>query len=250
MSDLDLGTGQDAAGKATAVRRHSAVGVTQATVSCLQQMIKDGRLKPGDRLPSERDLAQDLSVSRTALREALSILATIGQITAAPGGRGFLIAGATDGTDTASWRFAARYSLAEVYQFRHIAESHAAQLAAIRRTDADLEEMRQSIDLLRNAAHAGELDAYARADFDFHHIILRISGNRLLIDIHRTFAGVVLESQRLPTRRPGPLLHAVNEHERILQAIAMNDPDGAGYYMRTHIGMAGSRAGLPPAELP
>ncbi len=43
---------------------------------------------------------------------------------------------------------------------------------------------------------------------------------------------------------------AVQEHDRILEAIAMGDPDGANYYMRKHINMAGSRAGLPPSELP
>jgi GntR family transcriptional repressor for pyruvate dehydrogenase complex len=89
----------------------------------------------------------------------------------------------------------------------------------------------------------------ARRDAAIYHLIPRISGNGLLIDIHRTFAGILRESQSLPTRWPAPLFPAINEHERILQSIAMNDPDGAGYYMRTHISMAGNRAGLLPTEL-
>lgn len=79
---------------------------------------------------------------------------------------------------------------------------------------------------------------------------MRISRNKLLVDMHHTFASVLLESQRMPTERRGSLWFAVKEHERILEAIAMDDPEGASYYMRKHISMAGSRAGLPPAELP
>ena len=67
--------------------------------------------------------------------------------------------------------------------------------------------------------------------------------------MHQTFASVLFESQRLPASA-GNLWNAVHEHERILEAIEMNDPDGASYYMRKHISMAGSRAGLAPHELP
>jgi GntR family transcriptional repressor for pyruvate dehydrogenase complex len=239
----------NAASAAPEGRRDFVVGVTKATVANLQEMISDGRLKPGEPLPPQRDLARDLNVSRATLREALSILATIGQIAASPGGRGFIV-NPEDALATPSWRFAARYSLGEVYQFRHIAESYAAQLAAIRHTAQEIAEMRESTEAFRQAARANELTAYAKADFDFHQIILRISRNRLLVDMHQTFASVLLESQRLPTERRGNLMIAVHEHEQILEAIAMNDPDGANYYMRKHISMAGSRAGLPATELP
>jgi hypothetical protein len=74
-------------------RHHYAVGVTRATVANLQEMIRDGRMKPGEALSPQRDLARDLKVSRATLREALSILATIGQIMAKPGARGFIVNG-------------------------------------------------------------------------------------------------------------------------------------------------------------
>lgn len=230
-------------------RRNHAVGVARATVANLQEMIRDGRMKAGEALPSQRDLARDLKVSRATLREALSILATIGQITVGSNGRS-IIANSEGSSQTPSWRFAARYSLSEVYQFRYIVESYAAQLAAVTHTKQDLEELKESIELFRTATRARDLAAYAQADFDFHQIIMRISRNKLLVDMHHTFASVLLESQRMPTERRGSLWFAVKEHERILEAIAMDDPEGASYYMRKHISMAGSRAGLPPAELP
>jgi GntR family transcriptional repressor for pyruvate dehydrogenase complex len=231
-------------------RRDYAVGVTRMTVNHLQEMIRNGRIKPGEALPPQRNLARDLNISRATLREALSILATIGQIVANPSGRGFVVSSEDDTLATPSWRFAARYSLREVYQFRYIVESNAAQLAAIDHTKQEVEELKDSIEAFRKAARALDLAAYAQADFDFHRIILRISGNKLLIDMHQTFASVLFESQCLPTERPGSLWNAVTEHERVVEAIAMNDPEGASYYMRKHISMAGSRAGLLPSELP
>jgi GntR family transcriptional repressor for pyruvate dehydrogenase complex len=231
-------------------RRDYAVGVTRMTVGHLQEMIRDGRIKPGEALPPQRDLARDLNISRATLREALSILATIGQIAAKPSGRGFVVSSEGDTLATPSWRFAARYSLREVYQFRYIVESNAAQLAAIGHTKQEVEELKDSIGAFRKAAQALDLAAYAQADFEFHRIILRISGNKLLMDMHRTFASVLFESQYVPTERPGSLWNAVTEHERVVEAIAMNDPEGASYYMRKHISMAGSRAGLLPSELP
>lgn len=223
--------------------------VAQATVAALQTMIRDGRLQPGDTLPPQRDLARDLNVSRATLREALSILATIGEIVARPGGRGYVCDPSTMPA-TPSWRFAARYSLREVYQFRYIVESYAAELAAVGHNEEEILELKESTRAFRSAALANDIAAYAKADFDFHHAIMRISRNKLLVDMHHTFSSVLLESQRLPTVRRGNLLIAVQEHERLLEAIAMSDADGASYYMRKHISMAGSRAGLPPSELP
>jgi len=231
-------------------RRDRGGGVTQATVAALQAMIREGHLRPGDALPPQRDLARDLKVSRASLREAMSILATIGEIVARESGRGFVCADPAGAPATPSWRFAARYSLREVYQFRYIVESYAAELAALEHKEQEILDLRDSARAFREAARANDLVAYAQADFEFHNLIMRISRNKLLVDMHQTFASVLLESQRLPTERRGNLLIAVQEHDRILEAIAMGDPDGANYYMRKHINMAGSRAGLPPSELP
>lgn len=80
---------------------------------------------------------------------------------------------------------------------------------------------------------------------------MKISGNRLLIDVHQSVANVLIETQRLPTTAgSGNLWPAVQEHEQVLEAIEMRDPDEASYYMRKHISMAGSRAGLHAIDIP
>ncbi len=218
-----------------------------ATVRTLASMIADGRWPAGTALPPQRELAKLLDISRATLREAISVLLTIGKIKARDNGRGFTIA---DLTQSQTWSSAAPYSLREVYQLRHVVESYAAQLAAMSRTDADLARLRQALDAFRRAAISSDLSAYAEADFEFHRQILALCGNRLLVDMHRTFADVMQESQRMPVLRPGDLWPAVKEHELILEAIERGDPDGANYYMRKHISMGGSRSGLAPSELP
>lgn len=224
--------------------------VAQATIAALRSMIRDGKMRAGDALPPQRDLARALNVSRATLREALSILATLGEIVAKDNGRGFLCADPAEMPAAPAWRFGARYPLAEVYQFRYVVESYAAELAAISHTGDEIETLRGTIASFRRAALAEDLMAYAQADFDFHHLVMSISRNRLLVDMHQTFASVLLESQRLIAGRRGNLLLAVQEHDHILQAIAMRDPDGARYYMRKHLSMAASRAGLPFSEVP
>ncbi len=118
---------------ATKRKREPAPTTAQMAVTALQKMIEEEQLAPSAPLPPQRELAKELDVSRATLREALSILATIGLVSIEPG-RGTFVRAKNDAgelTPAPSWRFAARYSPAEVYQFRYIAESHAAQLAAM-----------------------------------------------------------------------------------------------------------------------
>lgn len=220
-----------------------------ATVRALASMIAEGHWSQGSALPPQRELARLLDISRATLREAISVLLTTGKIKAQDNGRGFVIA---DGSDerNGAWPQAAPYSLREVYQLRHVVESYAAQLAAMSRTEHDLAALSNTLAAFRRAAQDADLSGYVEADTEFHRQILAISGNRLLVDMHRTFAGVMQESQRMPVLHPGDLWPAVKEHELILEAIERGDPDGALYYMRKHISMGGSRSGLSPTELP
>ena len=232
-------------------KRDPRVSVAKAAVGRLQEMIRDGHLPIGSALPPQRELAQSLNVSRASLREACSILATIGVISIEPG-RGTFVRDRLDGQPTPTgvpWRFAERYSPAEVYQFRYVAECHAAQLAAMNHTDEEMEELTRNLELFRRATRELDIATYAQSDFDFHKLIMRFSRNRLLADMHQNFASVLLESQRLPLTRRDRLWEAVMEHERIVEALAMHDPDGAGYYMRRHLSQACNRAGITITEL-
>ncbi len=233
-------------------RRELSSNVTQAAVASLRAMIRDGVFKSGTALPPQRDLAQQLGVSRASLREAVSILGTLGLLSIEQGRGTFLVSNAeraVTGQPTGSWRFAARYSPEEVYQFRLIAESQAVQLAAMNHTDQEVAELAQNLERFRQATRLSDLGAYAQADFDFHRLIIRFSRNRLLADMHGSFAGVLLEAQRLPLIRRDTLWEAVLEHERIVESLKRSDPEGARYYMRQHLSRACSRAGIRIVEV-
>jgi GntR family transcriptional regulator, transcriptional repressor for pyruvate dehydrogenase complex len=232
--------------------RDRSANVTQAVVATLQGMIRDGAFKGDSALPPQRDLAQQLGVSRASLREAVSILGALGQLSIEQG-RGTFVVSAVDGSragqPVGTWRFATRYSPEEVYQFRLIAESHAVQLAAMNHSDDELAELNRSLERFRLAARHADLGAYAKADFDFHRLIIRFSRNRLLADMHGSFAGVLLEAQRLPLIRRDALWEPVVEHERIVESLKRNDPEGARYYMRQHLSRACTRAGIRIIEV-
>jgi len=233
-------------------RRDGSANVTQAVVATLQGMIRDGTFKADRALPPQRDLAEQLGVSRASLREAVSILGTLGQLSIEQGRGTFLVSaveGARAGQPVGTWRFAARYSPEEVYQFRLIAESQAVQLAAMNHSDEELVELNRNLERFRLATRQADLGAYAKADFDFHRLIVRLSRNRLLADMHESFAGVLLEAQRLPLIRRDALWEPVVEHERIVESLNRSDPEGARYYMRQHLSRACSRAGIRIIEV-
>lgn len=220
--------------------------VTQTVLQRIQAMLRSGELAPGQPLPSQRQLAEDLQVSRASLREALSVLGTLGLIRIEQG-RGTFVVTPADGGDaeaSGAWRYGARYWPEEVYQFRLIAEPGAAALAARHVTGEQLDQLQQNLRTFRAAAREADLVFTAQLDFEFHKLIAVCSGNRLLADLHQTYHQLMLESQRLPLARRSRLWEPVAEHERILKALSMHDPEGAAYYMRVHISRAADRVGI------
>ena len=207
----------------------------------LQTMILSGRFKPGDTLPGQRELAAEIGVSRPSLREALSVLTVLGTVRVEPR-RGVVVAEA--GGTVPHWRFADQYTPEEVYQFRAIAETQAASLAALQVTDDELALLQDNLGTFKEATRELDLVSSSRVDFEFHHLIMRFSRNRMLVNLHRTYHHVLLESVRLPLAQRDTVWEPVTEHERILSALCRHDPDGAAYYMRAHIARAAGRVGV------
>lgn len=226
----------------------SAAAVPHRAVKRIQAMIQNGELQPGQSLPPQRALSDRLRVSRASLREALSILETMGTLRTEPR-RGTFVADADgDPIDLHRWRFGRSYSLPEVYQFRFIVESHAARLATLRVTPKDLRTLEANVQKFKMAVRDQDPIRSSRTDFDFHRIIMRLSGNRLFVAVHASYRAVVLESQKLPFMQLERMWEPVTEHENILQAISTHDADGAVYFMRIHIVRAALRIGVELTE--
>ncbi len=229
--------------------------VSQSTVSRIQLMILKGELTPGQRLPSERRLAEQLSVSRASLREALSTLATLGMVRIEPH-RGTFVAVEAGGTSQATampspaWRFANRYTLREVYQFRLFAESRAAALATMAVSDNDIAALEAIVREHKEATRELDFVTSSQADFELHHRIMLLSNNRIFADLHQNYRAVFLESQRIAVACHERIWETVDEHEKIVRAMRRRDPDGAEWYMRLHITRAADRVGIALSDTP
>jgi GntR family transcriptional regulator, transcriptional repressor for pyruvate dehydrogenase complex len=219
--------------------------VPQTAVRQIQEMINTGELRQGERLPPQRALSERLDVSRASLREALSVLETLGLLRTVPRQGTFVADAEMAGSLGAHrWRYAARSSPAEVYQFRFVTEGYAARLAAMRVSEPELVLLRQNLKSFKEAVRVFDLLSVSDLDFAFHRSIATFSGNRLFEDLYYRRGAVVRESQLLPMARQERLWEPVAEHENVLQAMEQRDPDGASYFMHVHIMRAAARIGV------
>jgi GntR family transcriptional regulator, transcriptional repressor for pyruvate dehydrogenase complex len=222
-----------------------SIRVSHKIVRQLQDTIGHGELKPGALLPSERELASRFWVSRSSVREALSILETLGLVAIEPGRRARVLGTSTEPDKRLTrWHYASRFNENDVYELRLILESRAARLAAENVTPKTIADLTASLASMKDSMRQGDLLAAAHEDFKFHDIIVTLSGNRLFAEIHHLNREAILESQKLPLSRHKRLWEPVQEHERILKALEQRDPDGASYLMQLHIIRAADRVGI------
>jgi GntR family transcriptional repressor for pyruvate dehydrogenase complex len=221
--------------------------VPQSAVQRIQAMILEGPLAPGQRLPAQRELSEQLGISRASLREALSVLETLGLVRVEVG-RGVFVVGA--GGETAGrrhepkWRFADRYSPLEVYETRLMLEPRAAALAAVQPDETALLEIARSVERMRRAVETGDLIAAADCDSVFHRAIVERSGNRMFVELFRTVDSVMDEIQRLPFIHQDRIGETVDEHEAIAAALNARDAAASAKAMARHIMAAAGRIGV------
>ena len=221
-------------------------------VEALGDRIRSGKLAVGDRLPTEARIMDEFSVSRTVVREALSKLQAAGLVETRHGIGTFVL-----GIDnTPSFRvtpdqYATLQDVIALLELRIGLETEAAALAAVRRTEANLQAIRAALDAVSTAIDEGR-DAVA-ADFQFHLEIARATQNSHFADFMSTLGSGVIPRARLQVvGEPGDehrqYLRRVNgEHESILDAIRSQDPEAARAAMRTHL--ANSRERRRRAQL-
>lgn len=212
----------------------------------IRQMITDGVVKAGEKLPSQRILSSTLNISRASLREALSVLETTGLIRVEPG-RGAVVCSVTNPSSNSVGNLT-RYTPEDVFQTRMLLETYTARLAAALITASQLQELRQLNDDMRNALRAGSLQDAAQHDLALHSVIIRSSGNAVLIQIHQSLQESMLASHLLPLGDPGSRWEPIVEHENVLKALEMHDPDSAAYYMRLHLIRTAGRSGIDEAR--
>ena len=197
------------------------------------RLIETGVFKPGERLPAERELAQQMQVSRASLREALSSLELSGHVEIRVGSGVYVKTGVRRKVQSS----AARTSPFDVLRARRLIESEAAALAAKHATPAQIRRMTQSFESLAKDMRANRTKS--AADREFHLCIARASGNSalaLVVERLWTEGGQPLDvrmEELFVTR--GRKRDNIAEHRAVLDAIRNGDATAARRAMRTHL---------------
>jgi DNA-binding FadR family transcriptional regulator len=201
----------------------------------LAAMIRSGLLRVGDELPSERDLATMLEVSRETVRGAVQALAAIGMLEISQGSRtrvarteGFPFPGRAPDPEKLS-----RYSADDVFNARKVVE-----LAVIRDTarligDSDLERLRLLVDA--QAEMADDPVRFQISDVEFHQLIYRAGGSPLLASFLGEVYDYALGYRRKALLVPGAVTASWRDHRAILKALEARDPDAAAKAMEGHL---------------
>jgi GntR family transcriptional repressor for pyruvate dehydrogenase complex len=198
-------------------------------------LIEGGSLKPGDKLPPERQLAEELNVSRTAIREALRSLESMGYIESKVGGGTFI---REISLDNALIPFSSVLSqdknlIKELLEVRQLLESEIALLASKRASAEDIERMEAALDLMRQEVDSGEIGL--RGDNAFHNALALASQNMAMSKILGLCDELLSRSRESTLRIPGQPAKSLEDHVSIYHAIKDKDHVLAQQLMKQHM---------------
>jgi DNA-binding FadR family transcriptional regulator len=215
--------------------------------SSISREIAQGRLKPGDQLPTEQALATTFGVSRNVVREAIARLRSEGRIWSQQG-RGAFVADTANNTvltidhDVLQHHNAFR----SLFELRGILEVEAAALAAKRRTADDIAAMKRALDMMTAAPYGSVM--WLKTDLEFHRTVAAATGNPYMVQF-LTFVSERVRDSILAAgnqqRSDDMASITLGEHRRILTAIEAGDPEAAQRAMHDHLAGAAHRVGLP-----
>ncbi len=205
-------------------------------VQQIEESVLNGTLKPGDQLPAERDLAQRLGVSRTAVREAVKTLREKGLVEAYSG-RGTFITNATSQAARQSFdlmvKIGQQESSPHLVELRLILEPAIAALAAERVKDEDLVTMREAVDVMDRSQE--DPQAYIEADLDFHLALAEAAANPLILSLIDSIVGLLREQRIKIFNVEGGPQRGQFHHKCILAAVERRNPEMAREAMRAHL---------------
>lgn len=219
--------------------------VPEVALQAIRKLITEQGFGVGDALPSQRDLALQLGVSRASLREALSSLSALGVVSIQPG-KGVFVQSPVELSrgEAPGWPFAAQASPLDIFQLRYALEGFAAGLAATTLSTFDLDALEDNVAAMREQLRGGDFEAAAKLDFEFHRRILLASGNQAMLSILTASAEIFLESQKLPFIRAERAMETWQEHRKILRALARRASAAAQKAMQEHVRNAALRTGI------
>jgi GntR family transcriptional regulator, transcriptional repressor for pyruvate dehydrogenase complex len=200
----------------------------------LQALIAEGHLKPGDRLMTERDLAEQFGVSRVTVRQALSVLQAMGLIESRIGNGTYARRSeAAVVTVLAPVLNPSHSGLLEQLELRRLIEPEVARLAAERATPAQTQDMAHFIELQEQMLSAGR--PFVDEDSAFHLAIARSAGNDLVFRMMASIHDLLRDTREKSLNTREGMIHSLAGHRQILEAILRQDPKAAHRATLRHI---------------
>jgi GntR family transcriptional regulator, transcriptional repressor for pyruvate dehydrogenase complex len=229
----------------SAIPRESVVS---SVARRLLDQLTSGRMAPGARLPSERELANSLQVGRSAVRGALAVLDVLGIVNIRPGSGTYLSGNSSDMLPrTINWGLMLgqprTYDLVEVRQHLEILSAY---LAAERATDASVESIKGRVEEMREAVN--DTSKFVDADVAFHLEVAQAAGNSVLSDILHSIRELLHVWVERTSQDKASSEASLEEHTAVYKAIASRDPQAAQAAMQAHMAIASERLRRSLAE--
>jgi GntR family transcriptional regulator, transcriptional repressor for pyruvate dehydrogenase complex len=230
----------------------SSSRISQSIVEQVKVLIRQGRLIPGDRLPSERELCDRFGVSRVTVREALRMLEAGGLVEIRVGAKGgaFVTTPTSEriGEGLADLLNLSPMTASNVTEARQIFELGIVAMVVARATDEDISALRAMLDSHQAALRRGEYDMSMSANF--HIRVAACTHNPAIEMLVQSFHGPLLRSL-LEAKVMAPLMgpRGVREHVEFVAAIADRDAETAAAIMRAHLQRTADRVGTAPRDV-
>lgn len=206
----------------------------------LVTMLRSGGLKSGDRLPSERDLCEQLQVGRSSVREAMKTLEALGIVQRTTVGT--VVCDPQEAMSVDTLLRAGKTEIQEVFETRKLVEIELAGLAAERALPGDIQEIAET---MVEAEVTEPAEVYTARDISFHKAIAEAGHNSILASIYEMvssllfkthkYHSLILHNSVVPEEARLTRKKTFDEHEEILHAIEIHDPHGARHAMKKHL---------------
>jgi GntR family transcriptional repressor for pyruvate dehydrogenase complex len=222
--------------------------ISDDIVKQIMKQISSGELRPGQRLPSERDLCKSFNAGRSSLREALRCLSIMGVLTARVGeGTSVAMDGSKFLETVLQWRFITeKYDIKNLMELRIALEGLAASSCAERTTEKDLQELEDLI--LRMKTAIDDPKRFGALDLDFHLYLAQASQNRVVYDLVSLIRGQLARALSTVLRLPQAIPLSVEEHAAVVHAIKHRNPEAARKAMHAHLHAAIERYESSPLD--
>ena len=226
------------------LKRAARPSLSESVLEQLLSAFREGKLKPGVRLPSEYELSAMLGVGRSSVREAMRVLTFMGLIETKPGRGAVVLTGLQNPVPpTGAAGAVQRSAMRDLYEVRSVLEGGAAAIAAKRATLADLVAMERAARIIEARVARGR--PYFRENVEFHLAIARATHNHILLEsVRRLLAQLPGLRQQVTAPVPGFPARDVKEHRAIVQAIRGHRHRRAQVLMERHIGSVIRATGL------